>query len=294
MRAGVILAVAAAASLLAAAGGKDEKKADPPPAPAAKGAVTAPAPGLPHAAPKETRCEACHTPKAWFPARFAHERTDFPLLGRHNGVACGDCHGSDYERPIPTSCAGCHEDPHAQEFGLMCRSCHSEDSFAAPNFLVDSHRRTSFPLTGRHAVLPCDECHVEKRERTFTRAALDCAACHARDAARASLVTVDHTQPPFAGGSCRGCHEPVSFTPARLAPHDACFPISRGVHAPVSCSECHAGLRGARLSGSCSGVPVRCAECHEHRAEVEDRHHDDVDGYEHKSAKCAACHRTGT
>lgn len=247
----------------------------------------------PHAAPKETPCEACHTPGGWAPAKFAHERTRFELNGKHAAVTCGDCHGSDYERAIPTSCAGCHVDPHAQEFGLMCRSCHSEDGFTAPNFLVDSHRRTNFPLTGRHASVPCDECHVEKRERTFTRAALDCASCHARDAVRASATTVDHSRPPFAGGSCRGCHEPVSFQPARLLPHEACFPIERGVHSRVACNECHGGLRGARLSGSCAGVPVRCAECHVHRAEVEEKHHKDVDGYEHKSEKCAECHRAG-
>ncbi len=236
-------------------------------------------------------CDACHAPKGWSPARFAHDRTPFPLVGKHRGVGCVDCHGGDTSRPIPTSCAGCHQDPHAQEFGLMCRSCHTEDGFNAPNFTVDAHRRTNFPLVGRHAALPCEECHIEKRERTFSRAALACVACHAKDAARASLVTVDHARAPFTA-DCRTCHQPVAFTPAAFLQHEACFPILRGVHAPVSCNECHSGLRGAASTGSCAGVPVRCAECHAHNADIEAKNHKDVQGYEHKSEKCAQCHRS--
>ncbi len=171
----------------------------------------------------------------------------------------------------------------------MCRSCHTEESFHAPNFTVDAHRRTNFPLTGRHAAIPCEECHVEKRERTFTRAAVSCVSCHRKDAARASATTVDHNRAPFSA-DCRACHQPVSFTPVSFPQHDACFPITRGVHAPVSCRECHGDQRGASFTGTCTNAPVRCAECHVHNADVEARHHRNVAGYEHKSGKCAGCH----
>jgi hypothetical protein len=113
------------------------------------------------AAPHKGRCQACHVPNGWLPARFAHERTSFPLVGRHDGVRCGRCHGTDYQQRVPQSCAGCHQDPHAQEFGLECRACHDECGFHAPPFPVDAHRRTGCPLVGRPAVRRCDECHVE-------------------------------------------------------------------------------------------------------------------------------------
>jgi hypothetical protein len=245
-----------------------------------------PSPVLPH--PTGLRCDACHTPGGWTPARFAHERTGFALRGRHDGVACGSCHRRDWNEPLPQTCAGCHVDPHTQEFGLMCRSCHDESSWQ-PLFLVDAHRRTQFPLSGRHATLPCEQCHVEKRDRTFTRAALGCADCHAGDAAKASAGTLDHRR---LGPLCQSCHTPTAFSPARLPLHEACFPLPGTVHAAVGCATCHvnASLVGARVTGSCRSL-VRCAECHAHAKKTTDAQHEGVIGYAHASDKCAACHR---
>ncbi|MDP2342065.1 MAG: hypothetical protein Q8O67_13995 [Deltaproteobacteria bacterium] len=239
--------------------------------------------------PKGARCDACHTPGGWKPAKFAHQATSFPLVGRHAGVACTSCHQRDWSEPVPQGCAGCHVDPHAQEFGLLCRSCHTEEGWQ-PLFLVDAHRRTQFPLSGRHATLPCEECHVEKRERTFTRTALACTSCHARDAARASATTLDHRA---LSSSCQLCHVPTSFSPARLAEHESCFPLAGTVHAPVRCAECHSAnaIVGARISGACRGVAVRCADCHAHAKGISDRQHRDVVGYAHASEKCAGCHQ---
>ena len=244
-------------------------------------------------AKQETRCEGCHTPTAWTPSKFAHERTGFVLTGRHATNRCVTCHGNDTKRSLPATCAACHQDPHAQEFGLMCNSCHTTDSFGGPAFPVDAHRRSNFPLSGRHAGLPCDGCHVERRERTFTRAALDCISCHRNDAARASLTTIDHARAPIAGASCLACHVPAAFAPARFPQHEVCFPLARGSHAPVRCTECHTGLGGRTFNGSCVGVPVLCATCHVHAAEVENPRHSNVPGYEFKSEKCAGCHRGG-
>jgi len=241
--------------------------------------------------PKATRCDACHTPSGWRPARFAHDRTAFPLLGAHTKTSCRECHTRNYEAAIPTTCAGCHQDPHVGELGFQCRSCHDETAFQSPKFGVDAHRRTSFPLYGKHGALPCDECHVGKRASTFDRAAVDCATCHQRDAIRATTVTVDHGRTPFVA-SCKTCHEPVGFSPATLPGHDVCFPISRGAHVGVGCTECHGSLRGATVSGACAAVGVACADCHVHSAAVEARHHDDVAGYQHASERCIGCHRS--
>lgn len=243
------------------------------------------------AAPSPGRCQECHSPVAFAPARFDHARTGFPLRGRHGGVSCGSCHGGDYRRPVPQSCAGCHQDPHAQEFGLMCASCHSEEGFQAPRFSVDAHRRTAFPLTGRHAGIPCEECHVGKRDRDFSRAAADCSRCHRADAQRASTVTVSHERAPFTD-SCRRCHEPVAFSPARLPEHDACFPVNRGAHRGIACGECHSALAGAVFSGSCAPMAVRCTECHAHTEEAEAENHREVAGYAWLSARCASCHKS--
>lgn len=236
------------------------------------------------------RCDGCHGAVAWTQVQFAHERTGFELTGRHRRAQCADCHGSDTRRALAQTCASCHQDPHGQEFGLQCIACHTTESFEAPRFAVDAHRRTNFPLSGRHGALPCDECHVEKRERTFARAALDCVACHRPQALAASVANVDHQRAPFVQGSCRDCHTPVTFAPATFPQHDACFPITRGVHAAVRCIQCHGLIPGSRFDGDCAGVPIFCAQCH--NAEVEGPRHRNVPGYAHTSDKCYACHRT--
>lgn len=281
----IVVLIATLAAFALAAG------ADPPaPSSTSTATPTSTPPSTSKAAhPAGLRCDACHTPDGWTPAKFAHDRTGFPLVGRHQGVACGSCHRREWQDPVPQSCAGCHTDPHVQEFGLQCRSCHTEESFA-PLFLVDAHRRTQFPLSGRHATLPCTECHTERRDRTFTRTALACTSCHARDATRASTTTVDHTT---LSPNCQGCHAPTSFSPARLAGHDVCFPLAGTVHAAVRCAECHDGraLAGARLTGACRGVAVRCAECHVHSQERTDPQHTGVPGYAFASERCAGCHQ---
>jgi hypothetical protein len=238
--------------------------------------------------PTGMRCDACHTPGGWAPARFAHERTGFALQGRHVGVACGACHRREWTEPLPQNCAGCHVDPHTQEFGVMCSSCHTESSWQ-PLFLVDAHRRTQFPLSGRHATLPCEQCHVEKRDRTFTRAALGCRDCHAADAAQASASTLNHAS---LAPTCQSCHTPTSFAPARLPQHEACFPLPGTVHANIACATCHEprALVGAAVTGTCRSL-VRCAECHTHAKKITDAQHTGVVGYAHASDKCAACHR---
>jgi len=62
-------------------------------------------------------CESCHTPGGWKEAVFAHEKTDFPLTGKHTGVACAACHtqtmtaGRQTIRRFagtPTRCIDCH------------------------------------------------------------------------------------------------------------------------------------------------------------------------------------------
>jgi hypothetical protein len=281
----VVAAMAAVAvvSLAVAWPAAAEDKA-PPPAPPS----TAVERSLPH--PAGGRCDVCHTPSGWKPARFSHDRTGFPLRGRHTAVDCAGCHKGEWQDPVPQTCSACHADPHLQEFGQSCSSCHTEETWQ-PLFLVDAHRRTQFPLSGRHASLPCEECHVEKRDRTFTRAALACTQCHTADAARASATTLNHRalEP-----TCQSCHTPVAFAPARLPAHEVCFPLAGTVHAPIRCGECHVqqALIGARVTGSCRSL-VRCAECHTHAKKITDAQHKGVPGYAHQSNKCADCHRSG-
>ncbi len=250
-----------------------------------------------HASQGMTRCAACHTTSTWSQVRFNHDKTGFPLKGKHARVDCRGCHSADFEQPVPRQCAACHRDAHTQDLGAHCEACHDETTWKSP-FNADAHRRSNFPLVGGHAVIPCQECHVESRDRRFARPTVTCSMCHANDLVRTSGTAVDHVALGFTQ-DCQRCHGAFAFRPARFPDHDRCFLVSFGSHASLRCDECHATLTTAAMPGTCNTRSVKCAECHEHRCSTTggmtetDRDHQGVAGYQCSSQRCADCHQAG-
>ncbi|HUL61054.1 MAG TPA: cytochrome C [Anaeromyxobacteraceae bacterium] len=230
----------------------------------------------------DTRCGLCHVPDGWDKVSFAHDRTGFPLRDRHAQTACKSCHATTFDARIPMICSGCHRDVHRGEFGALCASCHGAASWAT-SFTADAHRRTSFPLSGRHAFIPCEECHRDRRDRTFSRATVQCISCHQADYDRTALVSVDHAASGFSQ-NCRECHTPWRFTGAFFPAHDQCFQISRGPHAKIRCLDCHVSLTGATIS-TCSTAVTKCTSCHGCAQ------HPSVAGFACQEQKCYECHR---
>ena len=200
-------------------------------------------------------CTACHGNDSWKTQKMDHARTAFPLRGRHDAVACASCHRASPVRARLEfgRCAACHTDVHRGQFKEDCASCHKETGFAAVPF--DHAARTKFPLTGRHAGLPCARCHAaaaspaalavpsparpSERPRAPTRAATSvlfagassaCASCHA-DPHRGDTAS-----------DCSTCHTTNDFKVASYQ-HDARLaPFFGGRHATSSCADCHGRL----------------------------------------------------
>ncbi len=245
---------------------------------------------------QDTKCAACHGTSGWTDVRFNHDRTGFPLTGQHHKAPCKSCHVVDFKVPVPRGCAGCHRDVHAGDLGARCEGCHDTTDWRS-RFDADAHRRTNFPLFGAHAAIPCVECHAEIRERRFTRATVECAACHQADTAPLVGTAVDHTALGFEQRPCKECHGPLRFSPAQFPDHDRCFPISAGDHAGIGCQVCHTTLRASAVSGSCATSTAACTSCHEHactpgvRATKTDQLHEKVDGYRCGDRFCYDCHK---
>ena len=250
--------------------------------------VAAPTAASPHAT-SATRCEVCHSATAsWTSVTFDHSRTGFPLVGRHEGVACIACHTSqDFKAPLPKACNACHRDVHEGELGTRCASCHDARSWQS-RFTADAHRRTNFPLTGRHAVMPCEECHLDTRDRSFVRASVECFTCHRADYARAAFTSIDHLAAGFST-RCDECHSSATFRGARFAAHDACFQLSVGPHAGIQCLECHTTRPAGMVTGACSSNTASCTRCHT-CANMQPRHAQ-VSGFQCKDRKCYECHQ---
>lgn len=233
-------------------------------------------------------CDACHDTAAWAPARFDHAQVGWALAGRHQQARCASCHGTDLSRPLPRDCATCHLDPHRGELGQRCVGCHQQSSWAS-SFDADAHRSTAFPLSGAHAVIPCEECHGDAFTGGFVRAAADCMRCHGDDYAQAALTSLDHVQAGF-DTRCLRCHNAATFDNGRFDGHEVCFAIGLGPHAGITCEGCHATVQGARVDGQCATNNARCTACHEHRREETDPEHRRVPGYQFEDRKCYECH----
>ncbi len=63
-----------------------------------------------------TECSRCHVTSSWFPEKFNHNETRFPLTGKHEEVNCRACHEVNNEKDVPVviyrlntlDCIDCH------------------------------------------------------------------------------------------------------------------------------------------------------------------------------------------
>lgn len=208
------------------------------------------------------KCEGCHDVKAWKKHDFDHDRTDFPLHGKHVDVACDSCHAGQRYKGTPKLCNDCHRfnDVHAGRFGATCGDCHNDKTWKKISF--DHDRSTDYPLTGKHRSATCASCHPGD---TFKKKLPDdCYSCH-RD--------VDQHKGAY-GRKCESCHTTDGWGKSRFD-HDrkTDFPL-RGRHQKISCTACHRGEVGHEKLGT------KCIDCHR----ADDAH----DGKQGK--RCERCH----
>lgn len=243
-------------------------------------------------------CSACHTSEGWELAQtagasgFDHDRTGFPLRGSHVQTSCSGCH-TGKAKPA-NNCEGCHRDPHLGRQQGACAECHTATAWS-DTAILERHRATRMPLTGRHATIDCSDCHKRQGERQFTDTPSDCFACHAQEYHRS---TTHPNHDGTAGGvpfprDCALCHQTTAWSPAFTDPntlprnalprveHDTVFSLSTGSHRLAECASCHADLHRPAV--------VRCDGCHttttlraQHRVAVSPQ-----------AAACMHCHPRG-
>jgi hypothetical protein len=195
----------------------------------------------------DSKCDACHTAEKWDDIRFDHDRdTGYRLTGGHRDAACDACHtsGNIYRTNLKTDCYGCHrhDDTHKGRNGGRCESCHETSSWRKAQF--DHARKTDFPLRGKHAKVECIACHKGDLNKDKLKRA--CYACHRQDDAHNGKQ----------GEQCDDCHNENGWRNNVLFDHDLShFPLI-GMHAAVTCDECH-------LSEVYSDVPAECNDCHD-------------------------------
>ncbi len=259
-------------------------------------------------------CTKCHSTKGWKQIdkdNFDHDRTKYPLRGKHAVVRCRDCH-RDFatpatRKPAFQTCTACHADAHnkmATFAGQVvdCDKCHTVAGFSPSSYTVEQHRTSKYALEGKHLTVRCAACH--KKDATATAATkwgsarvvirpafAKCMDCHTDDhggqlARRAGQ------------GECADCHRLVGWKPSsfdRIA-HGKLKLSLEGRHAEVECRACHGADRtGLRpLPGTALGkakflfslTELACGACHidPHKGRFA------AGGARAKDKDCLACH----
>ncbi|MCB9727211.1 MAG: hypothetical protein H6746_01875 [Deltaproteobacteria bacterium] len=232
-------------------------------------------------------CDACHQTTGWHDTRGlppAHSPAGWPLVGKHQSVACRDCHGSELAAKVSRECVSCHADPHAGRFGKDCEACHDESgwSLRGKSLTRFDHDRTRYPLQGRHKRVDCRSCHKGSGSyaATWRGLAFDrCDRCHSRYH-EGPLTTVPSAT------ACERCHTVQGFDPSTFTDADharATFALT-GSHLAVPCASCH------RRDPPSAPTPLdlaasRCADCHE------DPHKGQFDK-DMGDKGCVVCHST--
>ncbi len=238
----------------------------------------------PHKGRLGRSCSTCHSTSSWrsaVTAGFDHNRTAYPLAGRHASVACEKCHVPG--RPLRLKhdrCTDCHADAHEGQLARRpdqgrCESCHDVQGFRPARFGPDEHARTAYPLAGAHLAVACDACHrpldgarprgsrslraspaTGNAPMRFRFASTRCVDCH-RDPHRGELARF------VAKGGCETCHRVDSWREVTFDHGQTRFALA-GSHARVSCSGCHRSTEGGRPTGTLrfAGVPQACEGCH--------------------------------
>lgn len=284
----------------------------------------------PHGGSLSGGCDSCHSTVGWkhvnLSTRFNHDRTEFPLVGRHELVGCRSCHKTENFRAelLHAKCMDCHADKHAGQFvaraGGECGQCHTERAWVPSRFGPEDHSATRFPLRGGHLNVECRKCHPGTGERVaYHPDSSSCKSCH-----------VDRHAGQFQDSPylnrCEGCHTDMGWAPSTFtrAPHQKTRFALTGAHVAIACMECHKATplvdqrryHFTRLDCEvCHADPHRptvgrevlmkvsrqqraqCEECHTTTSWAEAGTFDhDRTGYpllgRHRGAKCASCHRT--
>ncbi|HEX6789903.1 MAG TPA: cytochrome c3 family protein [Candidatus Krumholzibacteria bacterium] len=254
-------------------------------------------------------CSRCHQTigfRTVNTASFDHDKTRYPLRGRHAAVACARCHDEKTawgKKPAFATCGGCHRDAHAGQATLAgkavdCASCHTVNGYTPSTFGAEQHTRTKYALEGAHATVACGKCHRATPPGNAAQVAALTGSAKVWFHPNHDRCIECHHDPHggrFSPGGerahrddCLACHTMRSFRPSTMdaTAHDGARFKLAGAHRAVPCVACHGELavtNGKTRSLAFTVEKQACRDCHAtpHGAQFDAR----KDG-----GACESCH----
>ena len=212
-------------------------------------------------------CLKCHNQFSFKTANtsknFNHNKTDYPLLGKHLSVDCKKCHtNGNFTKTLKFSrCTDCHKDYHEGQFRKNkaapdCAECHSVNGFTTSFFSIEKHNKTQFALEGAHMATPCLACHKTNEKWNFRIAEHRCVDCHEN----IHLNLMDKEYIPES--DCKACHS-VNIWKEISFDHNLTKFQLLGKHAQATCRDCHFKEVDGAVKQQFANLASSCENCHE-------------------------------
>lgn len=231
-------------------------------------------------------CSQCHGEVSFKTIKqigqFDHNKTGYPLQGRHLQVNCKSCHKNGITAQVRhEKCIDCHKDYHKNQFaerksGSDCSDCHDVEGFNHFSFTIDQHNQLSFQLQGSHLATPCFDCHKKGKEWSFRSIGTKCVDCH-KDP-HLKLINEKY----YPEGKCENCHKVFGWSEICFDHRSTDFTLE-GKHAVQSCRKCHFREQTTGLMVQKFGdLKKTCETCHKDVHQGQFREGDQND--------CRRCH----
>lgn len=241
-----------------------------------------------------------------------HDKTNFPLIGKHKTASCSECHKKGVMAGTPSDCEACHlyrkkDSPHQLQFGFHCAECHTPVDWKILKPGSWSHlRETGFLLKGEHRTSDCRQCH---KNNQYMRIDSSCESCHMDQ-----YNKTKNPNHPSVGYStdCENCHDDNALDWGGAVLDHNRFWLLRGPHLGHDCSRCHS--QGYGISSDCischlddyerakdpdhkqAGFSTDCSLCHLKESyswsQAAFSHSFPVYSGKHQHLLCSDCHQT--
>jgi hypothetical protein len=222
-------------------------------------------------------CETCHNTTKWTnyaSEKFDHDKTLFPLKGKHVHVKCELCHEPGQSLKIAkfSKCMDCHDDYHQGQFKSRaqkgaCEECHSESGFTPAKFTLQQHNQGRYPLIGAHLAVPCIACHkkitIGRNAETlqFKFQSMRCVSCH-NDPHRGEVNKyLNQISALTRNNGCEYCHEITGWSAVQFNHDQSKFKLVDR-HKNVSCKGCHQEQAKDKMLHF-QDIPQECNACHQ-------------------------------
>lgn len=215
-----------------------------------------------------TDCKSCHNQNSFllkdkaYTGKFDHNKTAYPLLGKHQNVDCRTCHKGDLTDPLPhATCMNCHADKHNGDFTTKkdkypdCATCHNVEGFTPSLYTVEMHNKSKFKLENAHLAQPCNACHLLNQRLVFNNLGTNCVNCH-KDIHEGYI-----DQKYYAKQTCNSCHNTINWQKITFDHKTTNYPLVGG-HAKAQCSSCHFNHKTNPPTQQFKGLSNQCSNCH--------------------------------